>query len=146
MFKAIYKTDDKPSLFFIRLSLGIVMFPHGAQKVFGWFGGTGFLETIEIFTAQLHFPLFIPILLMIIELIGSIGLIFGFLTRLCALGIGTSIAVCAYLNHLQNGFFMNWFGQQKGEGYEYHILVVGMALALITDGGGFFSLDRKLQK
>ena len=146
MLRIIVKTNDNPALLFIRLALGIVMFPHGAQKVFGWFGGSGFEKTIQIFTTNMNFPLWIPILLMIIEFVGSLGLIFGFLTRLCALGIGTSMAVCAFMNHLQNGFFINWFGQQKGEGFEYHILVVGIALALIIGGGGLFSLDKTFSK
>ena len=95
---------------------------------------------------QMGFPTGMAVLLMVIEFFGSLGLIFGFLTRLCALGIGTSIAVCAYMNHIQNGFFMNWFGTQKREGVEYHILVLGIALALIVKGGGFLSFDRTLVK
>jgi putative oxidoreductase len=121
-----------------------VIFAHGSQKVFGWFGGPGFTGTIEAFTKTFNFPLWMVILLMIIEFLGSAGLIVGFLTRLSALGIGTSISVCAYLFHLKNGFFMNWFGQQKGEGIEYHILVVGICLALLAQGGGFLSIDRRI--
>jgi putative oxidoreductase len=146
MFKMILKTDDSLTPIFLRLSLGVVMFAHGAQKVLGLFGGAGFEKTIEIFKTQMGFPTWITVLLMIIELFGSLGLIFGFLTRLCALSIGTSMAVCAYMNHLKNGFFMNWFGTQKGEGFEYHILVLGIALALIVKGGGLLSFDKALMK
>ena len=146
MLTTILKTDTSLAPVFLRASLGVVIFAHGAQKVLGLFGGPGFSKTIEIFRTQMGFPTWMTVLLMVIEFFGSLGLIFGFLTRLCALGIGTSIAVCAYMNHLQNGFFMNWFGTQKGEGFEYHILVLGIALALIVKGGGFLSFDRTLVK
>lgn len=140
----ILRTDNNPATFFIRLALGAVMFAHGAQKALGWYGGAGFEKTIQIFSEKMHFPPLLTILLIIIEFFGSLGLIAGFLTRLSALGIGTSIGICAYINHLQNGFFMNWFGQQKGEGFEFHILVLGMAIALIIKGGGFLSIDNAL--
>ena len=146
MSNALFRTTGSPALLFIRIALGIVIFAHGSQKVFGWFGGPGFMGTIETFTKNMNFPLWMVILLMVIELLGSIGLILGFLTRLSALGIGISISVCAYLYHIQNGFFMNWFGQQKGEGVEYHILVVGICLALLIQGGGPLSLDRNIPK
>lgn len=81
-------------------------------------------------------PLAIVLLLMAVEFLGSVFLILGVLTRLWALGIGAAMAVCALMNHVQHGIFMNWFGQQKGEGFEFHILVVGMAIALIVIGGG----------
>jgi len=138
------KNDASVALLFIRLALGIVVFAHGAQKVLGWFGGAGFGKTIEIFTMQLAYPLWIVLLLMFIEFCGSIGLILGLMTRLSALGIAASMAVCAYQSHLQNGFFMNWFGQQAGEGIEYHLLVLGMCFALMARGGGNMALDRAL--
>ncbi len=146
MLKIMLKTDDSFSPIFLRLSLGIVIFAHGAQKVLGLFGGAGFEKTIEIFEKLMGFPAWMTVLLMIIEFFGSLGLIFGFLTRLCALGIGISIGVCAYMNHIKYGFFMNWFGMQKGEGFEYHILVLGIALALIVRGGGLLSFDKALTK
>jgi putative oxidoreductase len=138
------KNDASMALLFIRLALGIVVFAHGAQKVLGWFGGAGFGKTIEIFTMQLAYPLWIVLLLMFIEFCGSIGLIVGLMTRLSALGIAASMVVCAYQNHLQNGFFMNWFGHQAGEGIEYHILVLGMCFALMAQGGGSMTIDRAL--
>jgi putative oxidoreductase len=81
---------------------------------------------------------------MIIEFLGSLGLVTGLFTRLSALGIGTAMGVCAYMNHLQHGFFMNWFGAQKGEGFEFHLLVIGICLALAVKGGGLLSLDAVL--
>lgn len=141
MIKATMRTGNSPSLLIIRLTLGGVMFAHGAQKVFGWFGGHGFIHTINLFTNQLQFYIWVPILVMAVELLGSILLVLGLFTRLSALAIGSVITVCAYMNHLPNGFFMNWFGQQKGEGYEYHLLVIGISLALVVSGGGFLSVD-----
>ena len=145
MFKFILKTDNSISPLFVRLALGAVVFAHGAQKVLGWYGGPGFEKTIQVFS-QMHFPFWMTLLLMFIEFFGALGLIFGLFTRLSALGIATSMSVCAYMNHVKNGFFMNWFGQQKGEGFEYHILVLGMALALIISGGGLISIDRMFSK
>lgn len=145
MLKALIRTDGSKGTIFLRLALGTVMFPHGAQKVLGLFGGPGYEKTIEMFT-KLHFPVYAVILLMITEFVGSLFVIAGFFTRVFALAIGASIGICAYMNHLQNGFFMNWMGNQKGEGFEFHILVIGIALALTVKGGGAFSVDRKLVK
>ncbi len=144
MFKALLRTDSSKETIFLRLALGAVMFPHGAQKVFGLFGGPGYAKTLEMFTAKLHFPELAVVLLMITELAGALCLVAGFLTRIFALAIGSSLAICAYMNHLQNGFFMNWSGMQKGEGFEFHILAIGIALALTIRGGGAFSVDKKL--
>ncbi len=146
MIKSTLRTDNSIAPLFLRLALGSVMFAHGAQKVLGWFGGPGFEKTIQIFSTQMYFPFWLTIILMITEFFGSLGLIVGLFTRISALGIGISMAVCAYMNHFKNGFFMNWFGQQKGEGFEFHILVVGISLALIVKGGGLISIDRMFSK
>jgi len=146
MFKRIVETDENLASLFLRLGLGIVFFPHGAQKVLGWFGGLGFSKTIEVFNTQMHMPVFVILLLMAIEFLGSIFLIMGFLTRISALGIGGAMVICALAAHIQNGFFMNWFGQQKGEGFEFHILVAAMAIALMIAGGGGFSVDHAMVK
>ena len=143
MFKELLRTDNSPAQLCIRVALGVVMFPHGAQKVLGWFGGPGFTKTLQAF-AEMGFPAWSVVALMVVECLGSVLLVFGFLTRLWAFGIGTSITICMFINHVQNGFFMNWFGQQKGEGFEYHILVIGICLALLIKGGGFLSVDRKI--
>jgi putative oxidoreductase len=140
MLKALLKTDNNKGSIFLRLALGIVMFPHGAQKVLGWFGGQGAAKTIEIFTTKVGLPVIAVILLMITEFVGAICLIGGFFTRVFALAIGLAMAICAFGNHLQNGFFMNWMGSQKGEGFEFHIVVVGIALALAVKGGVRFRL------
>ena len=146
MFRMLIGTDEKWSPLVLRLALGIVMFGHGAQKVPGWFGGAGFTGTVEVFTQKMNFPLWIVLLLMFIEFFGSLALLAGLLTRLSALGIGCAMAVCAFMYHLPNGFFMNWFGKQAGEGFEYHILLLGICAALLIEGGGALSLDRRLMR
>jgi len=143
MFKKFLITDSSPAQLFIRLALGVVMFPHGAQKVLGWFGGSGITKTLQAF-AGMGFPAWSVVALMVVESLGAVLLVFGFLTRLWAIGIGAMITICMFLSHVQHGFFMNWFGQQQGEGFEYHILVIGICLALLIKGGGAFSVDRKL--
>lgn len=143
MFKKFLKTDNSPAQLFIRLALGVVMFPHGAQKVLGWFGGPGFTKTLQVF-AGMGFPDWSVVALMGVESLGAVLLVFGFLTRLWAIGIGASLTLCMFLSHVQHGFFMNWFGQQQGEGFEYHLLVIGICLALLIKGGGALSVDRKL--
>lgn len=144
MIRDLVETDDSTGLTYLRLSLGIVMFAHGAQKVLGWFGGPGYQRTISIFTNDYQFPQFVALFVIGAEFLGSIALISGCLTRIAALVITVNIAVCAVMNHIPHGFFMNWFGTQRGEGYEYHILVVGIGLALMIKGGGAFSVDRLL--
>jgi putative oxidoreductase len=146
MFRILISTDEKLGPFFLRLVLGIVIFAHGAQKVLGWFGGAGFSETVNAFTQKMDFPLWMVLLLMFIEFFGSLGLLAGFLTRLSALGIGCAMTVCAFMYHLSNGFFMNWLGKQSGEGFEYHILLLGICIALLIEGGGAISLDGKLSE
>jgi putative oxidoreductase len=143
MFKQIVSTDNSPAQLFIRLALGVVMVPHGFQKVFGWFGGMGFDKTIHAF-AGMGFPAYATVILMLVESLGALLLIAGFLTRVWALGIGMAMTVCMFMNHVQHGFFMNWFNQQKGEGFEYHVLVLGITLALLIKGGGMLSVDRAL--
>jgi len=120
------------------------MLPHGLQKVFGLFGGYGFSGTMHFFTETMGIPYVFALLAILAESLGAVGLITGFLTRISAFGVGVTIAVGAVMVHIPNGFFMNWFGNQAGEGFEYHILVVGMALTLILAGGGRWSVDSLL--
>jgi len=124
----------------MRLALGLVFFPHGAQKVLGLFGGYGANATIQYFT-KMGLPPWVTVLVMAAEFGGSILLILGFLTRIAAFGIGCVMAGALIMVHAKVGFFMNWAGTQKGEGFEYHILALGLAVALIFAGGGAFSVD-----
>lgn len=146
MIRKMVQTDDDIASFLLRLFLGIVFFPHGMQKVFGWFGGAGFSGTMEGFTAQMGIPAFFALLAILAEAAGSLGLLTGFLTRIAAFGIGCNMAVAIYMVHFKNGFFMNWFGKQQGEGFEYHLLVIALALALMIRGGGRWSIDRLLSE
>jgi len=125
----------------LRLALGSVMFPHGAQKLLGLFGGPGFSGTINFFIEQMHFPWIIAFLIIIGESIGSVLLVLGLLTRFSALGIGLIMTGAMMIVHLKYGFFMNWFGTQKGEGIEYFIFAISITLVLSIKGAGAFSLD-----
>ncbi len=129
----------------LRLTLGIVIFPHGAQKLLGWFGGYGFSGTMGFLTGTVGLPWVVALLVIMAESLGALGVILGFLTRVGALGI-LSVMLGAILTvHLKVGFFMNWTGQQQGEGFEYHLLAIGLALALLVRGGGALSVDRAIQ-
>jgi len=142
MLKKLFQTDDETATMILRVLLGVVFFPHGMQKLLGWFGGYGFDGTMGFFTGTLGIPVVFAFLAIIAEGLGSIGLITGFLTRLSAFGIGFTMAVAVLMLHLKNGFFMNWSGKQAGEGYEYHLLVIAIAIALMIKGGGKWSVDR----
>ncbi len=146
MLKKILRTENDTSALILRVVLGIVFLPHGLQKVFGLFGGNGFTGTMGFFTGTLGIPTFFAFMAIAAEFLGSLGLIAGLITRIAALGICVMITVAALMLHVQNGFFMNWFGNQKGEGFEYHILVAAMAAALVIKGGGKWSLDRVFVK
>lgn len=141
MFKKLFQTNDDVAFLVLRLLLGIVFFPHGMQKLVGWFGGYGFSGTMGFFTGTLGIPGVFAFLAIMAEGLGALGLLTGFLTRVAAFGIAVNMAVAVYMMHFQNGFFMNWFGNQKGEGYEYHILVIAIAIALMIRGGGKWSID-----
>lgn len=145
MFQKLIRTDDRWTLLIARVALGLVMFPHGAQKLLGWYGGGGWSATIENMSGM-GLPAFIVALVIIGEFFGALGLIFGFLGRFCAGSIGVIMLGAWFMVHLQHGFFMNWYGQQEGEGYEYHILAVGLALVVTIAGSGKLSIDRMLQK
>lgn len=129
-----------------RLILGGVMLAHATQKVFGWFGGPGFSATVDSFRAHLGIPLVIAVLAILTEFIGSIGLILGFLGRLAAVCIIAVMVGAILLVHIDNGFFMNWTGMGKGEGYEYHLLAIGVALPILAKGSGAYSFDGWLRR
>lgn len=140
--KTLFQTDGAWSSLVLRVMLGIVMFPHGAQKLLGWFGGFGFSGTMGAFTEQMGIPWIIALLVIIGESLGAIGLILGFLTRFTAFGMTCIMVGAIWLVHWPNGFFMNWFGKQAGEGFEYHLLVLAISVALMIAGGGKWSVDK----
>lgn len=134
-------TDRSRTLLVQRLALGLVLFPHGAQKLLGWFGGYGFSGTMGFFTDTMHLPAPLALLVILAESFGAIGLVFGAGTRLAALGITSVMLGAVATTHAQVGFFMNWSGAQGGEGFEYHLLALALALPLVVRGGGLYSVD-----
>jgi putative oxidoreductase len=142
----LFGTNQSFAPLIARLALGIVMFPHGAQKMLGWFGGHGFSATMHAFTTMMHIPAGWAFMAILAEFAGSLGLITGLLSRVSALGIGVNMVVAIVKVHAANGFFMNWSGHQKGEGIEYHLLAIGLALVVLFYGGGRWSLDGLIAK
>jgi putative oxidoreductase len=144
MLERFLKTDVSKTLTAQRILLGAVMLPHGSQKLLGWFGGYGFSGTMNYFTDTLHIPSALAFLVIVSEFFGSLGLLLGLGTRLAAFGAAATMTGAVLMTHLEVGFFMNWFGNQTGEGLEYHLLALALALPLVVRGGGAFSLDRGL--
>jgi len=141
--KKLFSTTNDAGLTLIRVALGLVMFPHGMQKMFGWFGGYGWTGTMGFFTTQMGFPVVFAALAILAEFLGSLGLITGLLGRVAAFGILCNMVVAIVLVHSKIGFFMNWnLTAGRGEGYEFHILVIAMALLIIWKGSGAYSADR----
>jgi putative oxidoreductase len=145
MLKRLMSTGDDVSLTILRVILGVVFFAHGSQKMLGWFGGFGFQGTMGAFT-HMGMPTPVAFLIICTEFFGGLGLIFGLLTRIPALGITGLMIGAIFMVHIKNGFFMNWMGTQKGEGFEYHLLAIAIAAAILLRGAGAFSLDRALSK
>jgi len=142
--KAFFQTNDDWTGLILRLTLGLVIFPHGAQKLLGWYGGFGFSGTMGFFTETMHLPWIIGFLVIMGEFFGSLGLLAGLLTRFTAASLSVIMLGAIVTSHWPYGFFMNWFGKQQGEGYEYHLLAIGIGLALLMTGGGRWSLDRAI--
>jgi putative oxidoreductase len=146
MFRKLMTTDDNPATVILRLVVGVVFFAHGAQKLLGWYGGPGFSGTMGMFTGYLHIPAPLAFLAIAAEFFGGLGLLVGFLTRIAAFGITVNMLVAIATVHRSFGFFMNWTGAQKGEGFEYHLLVLAMTAYLMIRGAGAFSADRAIAK
>ncbi len=145
MLNRLVRTENDPAALIMRLTLAVVFFPHGAQKVLGWWGGGGASATIQGF-AKMGLPPWLTVLVMAAEFGGSILLILGFLTRIAAFGIVCVMLGALVLVHAKIGFFMNWMGNLKGEGFEYHLLALGLSIALLVKGGGALSIDRALTR
>lgn len=137
----LFNTDNSWAGLILRVGLGVVMFAHGAQKLLGWFGGNGFDGTMGFFTHTMGLSWLAAFLVIIGESVGSLGLIAGFLTRFTAASFIVIMVGAIATVHWPQGFFMNWFGQQSGEGFEYHLLVIAMSAALVVIGGGKWSMD-----
>jgi putative oxidoreductase len=145
MLNKLIHTNPDAAPIILRLALGVVFFVHGAQKMLGWWGGYGFSATTNAF-GHMGIPAVFAFLAIAAEFCGGIGLILGLLGRVAAFGIACVMLVAIVKVHAVNGFFMNWAGQQKGEGIEYHVLVLGMTAAIMIAGSGAWSVDRALSR
>lgn len=143
MLTLLLRTTPDPMLTLLRLTLAVVILPHGAQKLFGWFGGYGFEGTMAYF-ASLGIPALFGFLAILAETAGGLALFVGLLGRLTAFAIGVNFVVASLLVHAQFGFFVNWYGTQAGEGIEMFLLGIAMALVLVVRGSGAWSVDRLL--
>lgn len=141
MKELIFSTGNNWVGLIARLTIGIVLFPHGSGKMLAWFGGPGFKKTMELFTTKMQLPKVIAFLVIFVEFFGAVGILIGLGSGFWAIAIIILFLGMIFTSHLQNGFFMNWRGVQAGEGFEYHILMIGLALILFINGSGKISID-----
>lgn len=144
MWSRLLRTDADYATTIARVALAIVILPHGAQKLLGWFGGGGVSGTIGFFQSALGIPAALTLLVIAAESLGALALIFGVVGRFAAVGIAAVMAGAVFLQHAAVGFFMNWTGAQPGEGFEFHILAIGLAAVVAIKGSGALSIDRLL--
>lgn len=144
MLQFLFSSDNGIPGLILRMTIGLVMLPHGAQKMMGWFGGNGFKSTMNYFTETLRLPWVVSLCIILIEFLGAISLILGFGCKIWAVLFIIVMLGAIVTTNYSNGFFMNWFGDQRGEGFEYHLLVIGLCASLILTGGGKFAIDRLL--
>ena len=137
-----FATENNYSWTILRITLGVVMLAHGVQKAFGWFGGYGWDGTIGYFTGVVGLPSILAAFIILIESLGAFLLILGFAGRINAALLGAVILGAFFIDHLPNGFYMNWFGNQKGEGFEFDLLFVAISAVLAVNGSGALSIDR----
>lgn len=142
MLNKLFSTTNQWGPLILRLALGIMILPHGAQKLFGWFGGYGFSGTMEFFTQSMGIPYPFALAAILAEFFGGIALILGITTRIAAAAVGGTLFVGALMVHIQHGFFMNWSGSQGGEGIEFHLLTTAISAVLVLYGSGKWGLDR----
>jgi len=141
----LFTNDDSRTQLLLRLTLAAVMFPHGAQKLLGWFGGYGLDATLGFF-GQLGIPAPLGVLVIMIESVGAVALALGLGSRIWAAGLIAVMAGAAITVHLPHGFFMNWSGGQGGEGFEYHLLAIALSASVVARGAGAFALEDWLRQ
>ena len=146
MLRKLIQTNNQAVPAILRLVLGVLFFAHGAQKMLGWWGGHGFSGTMGMFTQGMGIPAVFAFLAIAAEFFGGLGLILGLLGRVAAFGIACNMVVAIVKVHAANGLFMNWAGDQKGEGFEYHLLVLAMTAAIMIAGSGALSVDLALTR
>ena len=144
MIKTLLQTDSDYAYTFLRIIAGIIVFPYGMQKLFGWFsapgfGAAGIKGSLEQLAAR-NIPKFIAWLIIIGQSFGSIALMSGFLGRIAAGGLFI-IFTGALIVHLPDGWTLNWFGSKKGEGIEYFVLLLSLLLVIVLKGSGALSVD-----
>jgi putative oxidoreductase len=144
MIRKLTVTDNDVATTILRLALGVIFFAHGAQKMLGWFGGYGFTGTMGFFTGVMHIPAALAFLAIAAEFFGGLGLVFGLFTRVAAFGVLWNMIVAIAMIHGRFGFWMNWTGTQKGEGFEYHLLLIAASVFFMIRGAGAASVDRLL--
>jgi putative oxidoreductase len=142
--RAVFATENDWAATTARVALGAVMLPHGAQKLLGWFGGQGFHASLEFLTGPVGLPALVAALVILLESVGALALVVGVAGRAMAAGIAAIMIGAVATVHLANGFFMNWSGAQAGEGFEYHLLAIALAVVVLLKGSGAASIDRVL--
>jgi putative oxidoreductase len=140
----LFSTDQDWTLTAIRVILGVIFFAHGAQKMLGWFGGAGLNETLRTMQEFLHLPVPLAFLAVTSEFLGGAGLIVGLFSRMAAIGICVTMVSAIVMVHGRYGLFMNWLGDRKGHGIEFHLLAIALAIVIVVRGAGAASLDRLL--
>jgi putative oxidoreductase len=129
----------------VRLALGVVFVAHGGQKVFGWFGGPGLKATIQMFQQYMKVPPAATVTAALIELLGGLAMLAGFLARPAAVGLIVVMLVAIAKVHGRHGFFINFSGTPgKGHGFEFNFVLIAMALSILIGGAGMLSIDRLL--
>jgi len=134
------------TLLLVRLSIAITVAVHGTQKLFGWFGGFGFDGTMGFFTQTIGLPYVLALGIILIETVGMLALALGIFSRFMSYGVIAIMIGAIATVHLPNGFFMNWFGTQTGEGFEFHLLLICLSAVVSINGAGAFSIDNLLLK
>lgn len=147
MYKILSTNPNNYSAFIARIALAITLFPHGAQKLLGWFGGGGFTGTMEFMTGKAGLPWIIGFIFILIEFFAPLLLLFGLYTRFAAATLLLSFIGVFSTDAIHNGFFMNWQGVSgQGEGIEYFVLLFGLIIVSLIAGGGKASVDSIMTK
>lgn len=131
----LYRTLGPAADAVVRLAAGLFLVPHGAQKLFGWFGGYGLEATGQFFSSKLGLPASFALIAGVVEVFGGLALALGFATRIAAALAAGLLVVAAFQVHLGNGFF--W----TSGGYEYPLLWAIVAASFAVKGGGRYSVD-----
>ena len=139
----LFQTDHDYVWLFLRMIAGVIIFPYGMQKLFGWFndfgGGVGIKGSLARMRAR-KVPMALGWLIILGQSFGSVALIFGFMGRVAA-GANLIIFTGALLVHVGDGWTLNWLGKKKGEGIEYFVLLLAVLLVIVVKGSGAVSVD-----